>query len=168
MLMLKNKWNSFQNWGHIYIGPLSDVSLKHRNSVLFISILMMLISPDVTITFGSASIAGLGIKIEPPQTIHIGSVLFLLLLYRLIAFWATTLISHGTNEKIAYKKAAINIDASYLAPQQQATITDVINEESDSIKYKWETHRIIWEFIVPNALALAALAKYFYYYVLVT
>ena len=157
--------NNIQDWGYTHIGPLSEVSLKHRNYVLLISILLVLISPEVKITFGTASIAGMGIEIDPAQTIYIGVVLLFILLYRISAFWATALITHGSNEKSARRKAALKIDADSLVPPPPQHISDVVKEKAEAINYKWSFIRLIWEFFLPNILALAALSKYTYYYV---
>lgn len=157
--------NKIVHWGYTYIGHLNDLSLKHRNHILIISILMMVISPEVKITFGKASVIGLGINIDPPQTIYIGLVLLVILIYRVIAFWITALITQGTNKQSAYNKAALKIDEMHILPGPATNIGDVINEEANSIKYKWELRRLTWEFIIPNLLALIALLRYGYYYI---
>jgi len=162
--MIKDYIDQIQSWTYTYIGPLSESALKHRNHILLISVLMVLISPEVKVTFGKVNALGLGISLDPPQTIHIGILLFSLLLYRTIAFWVTALISNGKNEKNARRKAALKVDPSELIPPAPRDMVDVIHEKSESIIYNWKFIGFIWEFIVPNLLAMYALTSYTYHY----
>jgi len=146
---------------HLHIGKLGDVSLKHRSVILFLSVLMLLIDPNVKVTFGKASVAGLGISVDPPQTIYIGFFLLALLVYRLIAFWASVLLENGTDSNRARRKAALQFDPAWEAEQDNPHDLDqIIKNESGSIVYKWSVRQILWEFVLPNVLALATLIVY--------
>lgn len=146
---------------HLHIGKLSDYSLKHRSAILVLSVLMLLIDPNVKVTFDKASVAGLGISVDPAQTIYIGVFLLALLIYRLIAFWASVLLESGTDLNRATRKALIEFDPAWEAEERKPHDMDqLIKSESGEIVYKWSIRQILWEFLLPNALALVALAVY--------
>ncbi|WP_444901337.1 hypothetical protein ACJJIG_17350 [Microbulbifer sp. SSSA007] len=148
---------------HLHIGKLGDVSLKHRSSVLLLSVLMFLVDPTMQVTLGKASVAGLGISVDPPQTIHIGIFLLILLLYRLVAFWVSVLLESGTDESRATRKALLDFDPAWEAEKYRhrpGDMEQLIKNESGAIVYKWSVRQILWEFVLPNVLALTALVKY--------
>jgi len=163
-----DRWSYFKSWIYRHIEGLGEVSLKHRSNILMLSVLMLFIDPDVKLILGKASLAGLGITIEPTQTIPIGLFLFILLIYRLSAFWASVLLESGINEIKADGKARYEIDPAYHAEERKASDMDqAVRMESYDITYKWKVRQILWEFILPNLLALIGLAKYIYSFYIV-
>ncbi len=146
---------------HLHIGKLGDASLKHRSAILFLSVLMLLIDPNVKVTFGKASLAGLGISVDPPQTIYVGVFLLVLLVYRLVAFWASVLLESGTDSSRATRKAILEFDPAWEAEEHRPHDMDqLIKNESGGIVYKWGVRQILWEFVFPNILALCTLTVY--------
>jgi len=122
---------------------------------------MLLVDPSVKVTFGKASLAGLGISVDPPQTIYIGAFLLVLLVYRLIAFWASVLLESGTDSSRATRKALLEFDPSYEAEEHRPhDMEQLIKSESGEIIYKWSVRQILWEFLLPNLLAMFALVIY--------
>lgn len=155
------QWNHVKYWMHLHIGKLGESSLKHRSAILLLSVLMLFIEPSVTITFGNASLAGLGISFNPPQTISIGLFLFALLIYRLTAFWVSVFLESGTDSKRATRKALLSFDPSYEAEENRPhNMEHVIKAESEDILYKWSVRQILWEFVTPNLLAIVSLSVY--------
>lgn len=151
----------------LHVGKLGEASVKHRSAVLMLSVLMLFISPSVKVTFGSASVAGLGISIDPPQTIFLGIFLFALLIYRLAAFWAAVLLESGTDSSRATRKAQLEFEPSLGEEQNRAhDMGALIQSESRKTVYKWSVRQILWEFVFPNILAAIALTKYLLEYFL--
>lgn len=151
---------------HLNIGKLSESSLKHRSAILMLSVLMLFIEPNVAIIFGSASVAGLGISVNPPQEIPVGLFLLTLLLYRLIAFWALVLTESGTDSSRAERKALLEFDPSWEAEETRTHDLDqLIRQESGKTIYKWSIRQLVWEFVIPNLLAFIALVVYVVKYV---
>lgn len=146
---------------HLHIGDLSDTSSKHRSAILLLSVLVMFVAPDVKLTFGTASLAGLGISVSPPQEIAIGHFLLALLTYRFIAFWVLVLLESGTDISRAERKALLAFDPAWGAEEEQSGDKEqLIRLESRDMVYKWKVRQIVWEIIVPNVIALSALAIY--------
>jgi hypothetical protein len=146
---------------HLNIGKLGEVSLKHRSVILFLSVLMLLVDPDLKITFGNASVAGLGISVDPPQAIFLGVFLLALLIYKLIVFWISVFIEHGTDPKRAGRKALLKFDPSYEAEEENHhDMGQIIRNEKGEIIYKWSVRQILWEFIFPNVLAFGGIVTY--------
>ena len=151
---------------HLHIGKLGEHSLKHRSAILLLSVLLLFIHPNVEITFGSASLAGLGISVNPPQKLSIGLFLLILLLYRLIAFWASVLLESGTDQNRAKRKALLEFDPAWEAEEHRPSdMEQLIRRESNKKICKWSVRQIIWEFVIPNLLAFVALAVYIVKYV---
>ena len=152
-----DRWNNHKSWMYRHVGELGEVSLKHRSNILLLSVLMIFIDSNVKVILGKASLAGLGITIEPTQTIPVGLFLFALLIYRLVAFWASVTLESGTSKSIADTKAQYDIDPAYHAEERSPSDMDqAIRMESNATTYKWQVRRILWEFTVPNLLALKA------------
>ncbi len=151
---------------HLHIGKLGEASLKHRSVILLLSILMLLVDPNVKVIFGKASVAGLGISVEPPQTIYVGFFLLALLIYRLVAFWASVLLESGTDSSRATRKALLEFDPAWEAEEHRPhDMEQHIKNESGEIIYKWSVRQVLWEFVFPNVLALAALTVYLIVYI---
>lgn len=151
---------------HLRIGIFSDVSLKHRSAILLLSVVMIFVDPRVSVTFGSASLGGLGISVSPAQEISIGLLILALLAYRLIAFWASVLFENGTDLSLAERRALLEFDPSWEVEEHEpGNMEQLIREETRGEVYKWTMRKLIWEFIVPNLIALIALTvfavKYF-------
>ena len=151
---------------HLRIGKFSEASLKHRSGILLLSVVMIFVDPRVSITFGSASLGGLGISVSPPQEVSIGLLLLALLVYRLIAFWASVLLENGTDLSLAERRALLEFDPSWEAEEHEpGNMEQLIRNESRGEVYKWTLWQLVWQFLVPNFLALVALtvfaAKYF-------
>ena len=152
---------------HLHIGKLGEASLKHRSSILLLSVLIIFVEPNLKIIFGKASVAGLGISVDPPQTIHLGLFLLLLLIYKLITFWLSVFIEHGTDPTRAGRKALLDFEPSSETEEHRPHDMDkLIKRESDDIVYKWSVRQIVWEFIFPNLLAVAGIATYLIKYFL--
>lgn len=159
----------FKNLLHklnLRIGKFSETSLKHRSAIFLFSVVMIFVDPLVSITFGSASLGGVGISVSPPQKISIGLLLLALLVYRLIAFWASVLLENGTDLSLARRRAALEFDPAWEAEQHESeSMEQLISHESREDVYKWTLRQLVWQFVVPNILALVALtifaAKYF-------
>lgn len=143
------------------VGKLTDASLKYRGSILLLSVLVIFIDPDVKITFGSASLAGLGISISPPQEFSIGLFLVALLAYRWIAFLATALFESGTDIERTEKNVLLKFEPAWEAEERNPGDMDqLVRMESDRSVYKWEKYQLIWEFLLPNAIAVIAFSVY--------
>lgn len=145
-----------------YLGKLGEVPLKHRSHILVLSVIVMLVDPNIKITFGSASLAGLGISVEPKQTFDVGFTLSCLLLYRLIAFWASTLLASGTSYELAKERAYDELDPARHA--EEPTVGDIDQEASRVSRrsvYAWNKLQLIWELVLPNMLAMVALAIFY-------
>src|SRR5690606_38989748 len=127
---------------------------------------MIFVGPGVSVTFGNASFGGLGISVSPPQEISIGWLILALLVYRLIAFWASVLLENGTDLKLAERRALLEFDPSWEAEEHQpGNMEQFIREESQGDVYIWTMRKLVWEFVIPNFVALIALTvfavKYF-------
>ena len=152
---------------HLNIGKLGESSLKHRGAILVLSVVILFVDPNVRITFGEASLAGLGISVEPPQSFPIGFFLFALLIYRLIAFWVSVLLESGTDSNRARRKALIDFDPGWEADEQRpGNMDDLIRHESGNIIYKWTVRQILWEFVIPNIIAFFAIIIFTIKYVM--
>lgn len=146
---------------NLYIGKLSDASSKHKSAILFLSVLVMFVGPDVKLTFGSASLAGLGISVSPPQELAIGHFLLALLTYRFIAFWVLVLLDGGTDISRAERKALLAFDPAWGAEEEQPGDKEqLIRRESGDIIYKWKVRQIAWEILFPTVIALLAFVTY--------
>lgn len=132
---------------------------------MLVSVFMLFVDPNVKITFGSASFAGLGISVNPPQTLPLGIFLLALLIYRLIAFWASVLIESGTDASRAKRKALLAYDPGWEVDEHRPDdMEQLIKEESGGIVYRWSVRQLIWDFLIPNLLAVIALCVYFIKY----
>ncbi|WP_339807326.1 hypothetical protein [uncultured Marinobacter sp.] len=103
---------------------------------------------------------------SPPQEVSIGLLLLALLVYRLIAFWASVLLENGTDLSLAERRALLEFDPSWEAEEHEpGNMEQLIRNESRGEVYKWTLWQLVWQFLVPNFLALVALtvfaAKYF-------
>ena len=150
----------FKKWMHLHIGKLSDTSLKHRGSILLLSTLILFIDPAVKLTFGKASLAGLGISVDPVQVIPVGLFLWVLLIYRLTAFWVSVLLESGTDPKMAAQKALSVQNYPYEQNEPEVTMPRLLDSESKGILNKWTIRQMLWELVPPNLLALVALIVY--------
>ena len=158
---LKDKWIVFRHWVDRNIGQFEEVSLKHRSAVILLSVLVFFVEPDVKLEFGSAAFAGLGVSVDPPQTIPVGLVLLSLLIYRFVAFWFTIFLMSGTDENIAIGKALYEDDPAWNA--SGATMSDypeMIKDDAEKIVYKWRFRKFIWEVMLPSVAALVVIFKY--------
>ncbi len=147
----------FKKWMHLHIGKLSPIALKHRGAILVLSVLTFFIEPDVIIKFGTASVVGLGVTVTPEQSINIGYLLLALLIYRLIAFWASVLLENGTDENRAAQKALVLHSMPYQQKEPEVTMSDVLDNESEGTLYKWKVRQVLWEFVLPNIIAFTAI-----------
>lgn len=146
---------------HLHIGKLSEASLKHRSTILLLSILISLIDPSVTISFGSASLAGLGISVNPPQELSVGALLLALLIYRLIAFWVSVLLESGTDSKRVTRKALLDFEPAWEAEEYRpGDIGQLISQESEKVIHRWSVRQLIWELVIPNLIAIIALTVF--------
>lgn len=156
-------WHVLRYWLYRHIGELSDVSLKHRSAVILLSVLLLFLDHDVAITFGSASLAGLGISVTPPQTIPVGTFLLLLLIYRFFAFVASISIESGVNPDLAGKKARYQFDPAYDAEERSSHDMDqIVRYDSNEITYKWRGRQILWEVIFPCFLAAMSIGLFLF------
>lgn len=150
---------------YLYFGDISEEAIKHRSAIMVLSVIMLVIDPHVTLTLGAASLAGLGISVEPPQAIPVGLFLYVILFYRLIAFWVAALLGAGTNKNTARERAIDACDPTHY--DQEKNIQDVgqlISFESSAIIYRWKVRRIYWDLFIPNILAMISLSIYSYGY----
>ena len=146
---------------NLHIGKLGDSSLRHRSAILVLSVLLILVGPEIKITFGSASLAGLGISVSPPQELSVGLFLLAILTYRLIAFWASVLIESGTDLARAERKALLVFDSGWEAEEHKPSDMDqLIRQESHGMVYRWTKWQLVWEILLPNLIAATALAVY--------
>ncbi|NWO06548.1 MAG: hypothetical protein HLX50_12940 [Alteromonadaceae bacterium] len=153
--------NRFLDYLHLHLGKLSETSLKHRRAILLLSLLMFFIGPSVKVTFGKASLAGLGISITPPQEISIGLLVLGLLIYRVFAFWTSIIIESGTDLKLAKRKALLEIEPEWEAEEYEpGNIEQYVRHSSNKIVYKWTKWQLIWEFLFPNIVAITAFITY--------
>lgn len=150
------------NWVDLKIGDPSEKSIGIGKTVMFFSVLMLVINPSVKVTFGQASLAGLGISVTPPVTIPVGALLLLLLTYRLVSFWVNLIIDNGTD----IKKARGRVYESFTHDHERKPqdMNEVMDQEADYITFKWRFRKIVWVVFVPCFLSLAAYAKYFVLY----
>lgn len=153
--------NRFIDSLHFHLGKLSDTSLKHRSTILFLSVVMLFIDPSVKITLGTASLAGLGISLSPPQEIPIGQLIMFLLVYRVFAFWTSTILESGTNLNLAKRKVLLDVEPTWEAEENEpGNIEQYVRHTSHKKVYKWTKWQLAWEFLFPNILALAAFITY--------
>lgn len=146
---------------HFHVGKLGDVSSKHRSAILLLSVLLCFIDPEVRLSFGSASLVGLGISIQPPQDFTIGTIVLVLLIYRVPAFWISVLIENGTNNSRAERIALSKFDPGSLSDQfKPSNIDELVSQEARKNVQKWTVRQITWEVVFPNILALISLAIY--------
>ncbi len=146
-----------------YIGKLGEVSLKHRSHTLVLSVIVMLVDPNINITFASASIAGLGISVEPKQTFDVGLILSCLLLYRLIALWASALLASGTSYDAAKDRAYDELDPARHA--DEPGVGDIDQEASKMSRksiHTWNKFQVFWELTLPTVLAIVALIIFYF------
>lgn len=162
--MLKNQWNTFRSWLYKNVGELDQASSKHRTIILFISAIMLFTDPSVSVTLGSASLAGLGISVEPPQSIPVGVLLLALLTYRLVALWASIILDSGTDKLKAQYKARIRHGSPEDYNPEPNTIDELITEIAENTVYTWQIRKILWELAPPNIAALTCIVKYSLYY----
>lgn len=158
--MLKFKWDVFRSWIFRNIGVLDDASLKHCSAILFISAIMLFTDPGVSLTLGSASLAGLGISVEPPQSIPVGLLLLALLMYRLVALWAYIILGSGTDENKVRYKTQISYGTSHDNIFEPNTIDELISQDTQNTIYKWSIRKVLWELLPPNLAALASIIKF--------
>ncbi|EHU4978445.1 hypothetical protein [Vibrio vulnificus] len=140
-----------------YIGKLGEVSLKHRSHTLVLSVIVMLVDPNINITFGSASLAGLGISVEPKQTFDVGFILSCLLLYRLVALWASALLANGTSYEAAKERAYNELDPA--RHDDEPGVGNLVQEASKLSRksvYTWNKFQVFWELTLPTVLAIVA------------
>jgi len=154
------KWKWYQIADSI--GGISDVSRKHRAAILFISACVFFIESNVKITIGKASLAGLGVSIEPVQVVPIGPILIVLLAYRTIAFWIIILTEHGVNFQKAKKRAQNSLDPDTDAPRD--TVQTEISVIASLSVYRWRLVQVLWEVLLPTALALTAIIMFYHAY----
>lgn len=146
------------NWyGFVHsISGIGEVARKHRAAILFISACLIFFDPNVTLTLGRASVAGLGMSIDPVQVISIGLVLFAALVYRLIAFWIFILTESGVDFDKAKRRAKNEIDPD-IPDESYGDLQHVINRVASDSVYNWKFIQIIWETLLPTAIALFAI-----------
>jgi hypothetical protein len=161
--MLKYQWYEFRRLVHYNIGQLSESSLKHRGAILFLSVAIIFIDPDVSLTLGSASLAGLGISVEPPQSIPVAPFLFSLLIYRLTAFWASIVLDNRTDTKKTHERISLHYEDDYEDCEINTT-GDMISHETDASTYHWGVRKILWDILPPNILALYCTFKFMQHY----
>lgn len=155
-----------KNTLYLNIGKLSDASHKHRGAILMVAVIMLFIDPEVKVTFGSASLAGLGISVTPAQEISLGLLLFAILVYKLIAFWVSVLLESGTDSARAERKALMELDPGWDAEQHDPTdFSRLIRNHKQEIIYKWTVRQILWEFVFPNLVGVVALSHYLRVYI---
>lgn len=151
---------------YLNLGEINEEARKHRSAILVISVIMLVVDPHVTLTLGTASLAGLGISVKPPQSIPVGLFLYAVLSYRVIAFWAATIIGAGVNDDIARDKAIDSCDPGHYAEERNPhDIGHLINMETNHITYRWKVRRIYWDIFVPNLMAAFSLVFYSYRYI---
>jgi len=138
---------------------INDISRKHRAAILFISLCIFFVEPNVKLTLGKASLAGLGMSIEPVQVIPVGLVLLFALIYRLIAFWVIILTDIGTDINRAKSSARNNIDPP-IPEKPDDQIEDQINETAYNSVFKWRYRRSLWEIILPTIIGLSAILSF--------
>lgn len=145
------------------IGKLDETSLKHRSAVLVLSAMVFFVSPEAKLTFGNASLAGLGISVTPPQVLPVGWFLVALLLYRLIAFWMSILIGEKTDLGRAKWRAL-----RCFAPEYTNDEDEPGNPEAMAIfhaKYgvsQWSRIRALWEIAIPSVMGVLAFLFFLY------
>lgn len=145
-------------WTQRHAGLISEVAAKHRAAVLIWSVIATLVDHNTKVTLGSASLAGLGITVEPPQTLPVGLLVALMLVYRIIALWFTALSDTGTDSKKASYIACHKHDPDSLTPGGPAySPSEVAAEETENIMYSWSLRRVIWELIFPTFVGFGAL-----------
>ena len=138
---------------------ISDTSRKHRAAILFISLCVFFIEPNVKLTLGKASFAGLAMSIDPVQVIPVGLVLLFALIYRLIAFWVTNLTDIGTDIAKAKTSARNKIDPQ-IPEKPDDQIEARINETAYATVFKWRSRRSLWEVVLPTIIGLSAIASF--------
>ncbi|EHU0329855.1 hypothetical protein KY023_004424, partial [Vibrio vulnificus] len=140
-----------------YLGELNEVSAKHRSNILVLSVIVFLVDPNVVISFGNASLAGLGITIVPKQDINIGYILLGLLVYRFIAFWFSILSTSGRNFSAAESRALSELQPDYLTEQPGTGNLDqeVARYARKSVR-RWKNYSFVWDIYLPSALAVIA------------
>lgn len=160
-MFLKYNWSRAKYWLYRNIGELDERALKNRSAILFLSFLLFFLDPGVEVVFGQASFGGLGITVNPPQTLPVGLLLFLLLAYRLAVFWVSVLISSGCNKDRARYKAQYDFDPSFEAEEPRMHDKDyIIQSQSEEHLYIWTVRKLIWQFIFPNIVALVCIVYY--------
>lgn len=156
--MIRGYWDLFRYWLYRNIDELDESSLKHRSSIMFLSLILLFIDPGINLTFGSASLAGLGISVDPAQTLPISILLLSVLVYRLIAFWVSALLKVGCDIDRAIYKAEYDFDSSFEAEEPRLYDKEyIIRSKSNEIVYKWKVRKILWQFAFPNFLALLSI-----------
>ena len=152
------------DWAHRHIGELNETSLKHRSHILLLSVLLLFVSSDIVLILGKASLAGLGISVDPPQTIPVGLFLFVILVYRVIAFWTSALINNGLNiEKIEHE-LRLDYDPIYEAEPKPRDPGELARVMGAAIRFKWERVKVLWEFYLPNLFAFVSIANFVFDY----
>ena len=158
---MKGRLVNFTYWLISNTTELGDITKKHKNYMMLFGIFLLVLDANVKVTLGSASFAGLGIGIAPPQTFPIGLALFILLLYRTVAFWVSILLDVGTNMEKAIHIATMEFDPGIYAEEQTFDNTDqLIKSEANKIITKWTFLKVAWEIFVPNIVAISALLHF--------
>lgn len=149
-------------WLERHAGPISEVSRRHRSAILFWSAIAIFVDHGTTVTFGQASLAGLGITVSPPQTLPIGMLITLMLLYRLAALWFTAFSDAGSDTNKAHYNASFKYDPDSLTPAGPAFRPDeVADEAAENRMYLWSVWRTAWDLVLPTVLGVIVVARNF-------
>jgi len=158
-----DNWRQFKGYVSRHIGPVSEIARKHRRAVMLVSICMLSLEPTTSITLGNVSMSGLGVTVQPPQTIPLSFVLFIALAYFLLAFWVGVLTESGTDRARAERHAWYEHDPAFDADNpHNDDLEQVIKRGAGAIVYKWNFRRIVWEVFLPTILAVVALVRFVY------
>jgi len=149
------------------INGISEVSRRHRKSVLFTSICLIVLDQSVELTLGKASLGGLGIGISPEQVIPIYKVLLLVLTYFCITFWVSISIETGLDiDRVKKNLIKNDKDTIYIDCDSENNVKDSsdIHVAAEEVVSKWEFRKILWEIVMPTTLAFVALIKHLFLY----
>jgi len=165
MLFEKLRNTDLRNWLYRHISILDTTSQKQRVAILFLSAMTFIIEPHAKLTLGKASLAGLGVSLEPSQTIQVGLVLLALLCYRLISFWMTVTLNSGVDSDISNEKAQFIFNPAYGDDGGPYHENDQLAiNKSRSLVYSWTVRKIIWEVVVTSLIGTASAVYYLIIY----
>ena len=152
---------TLRDWAETHIADVSEKTEKTRKLVMFLGVAAIFISPDVVVTFGSASVAGLGISVSPVQKLPIAVVILAVLVFKIISLWVTIAIESGRDESTARRKAFSIIKPMLMEGEQNPDdIEHFVRSKAHEMTRKWTLRKLLWEVVMPSLVGIVGVTVF--------